>query len=197
MLKKKINFRNPKILHPILIVGMGAILFVLVFQKVVIPNRQRLKSLQEKEQLLQTELNKIWAMKTRFKALQTEVETANHKLDSLREVFPDQKEIPKLIKEITKVARASNIITVKFIPLPDIIREYYKENRYNIAVIGGYHDLAEFFSFLANLPLIINLSNVKMTAFSSGKSASDEAGYSEAEKTITASFDMTTFSSKR
>jgi type IV pilus assembly protein PilO len=113
-------------------------------------------------------------------------------------MFPDQKEIPKLIREITGVARASGIYTTRFNPLPDIQREYYVENRYDLSVTGGYHQLAQFFSFLANMPLIINLSNVVISQNPSLEQSKQEAEeHGTPITSIMATFQMTTFSSKK
>jgi type IV pilus assembly protein PilO len=146
----------------------------------------------------QKELNSILALKPQLARLEQEIAFAQHRLDSLKSIFPDQKEVPKLIREITGVARASGIFTTRFAPLPDIEKEYYIENRYDLSVEGGYHDLARFYSFLANMPLIINLSNVAIKTnprIEESKKLSEEHG-NTVTTTIT-SFRMTTFSSKK
>jgi type IV pilus assembly protein PilO len=146
----------------------------------------------------QTELNNILILKPQLKTLEKDITAAGVRLDSLKSMFPDQKEIPKLIREITGVARASNIYTTRFNPQPDVQREYYVENRYDLSVTGGYHQLAQFFSFLANMPLIINLSNVSIHENPSlAQSKKDAEEHGIPVTSITASFQMTTFSSKR
>ena len=81
--------------------------------------------------------------------------------------------------------------------MPDVEREYYIENRYSIAVEGGYHDLAEFFAFLANFTLIINLSSVNISGNSAYPTTPTETLGGEQIPTVKALFEMTTFSSKR
>jgi Tfp pilus assembly protein PilO len=74
-----------------------------------------------------------------------------------------------------------------------------------VTVEGGYHDLAEFFSYLANMPLIINLSNVAMRTNGEVKTPSMGLGQPATitsravveERTVSATFEMTTFSSKK
>jgi type IV pilus assembly protein PilO len=146
----------------------------------------------------QKELNSILALKPQLARLEQEIALAQHRLDSLKSIFPDQKEVPKLIREITGVARASGIYTTRFNPLPDIEKEYYIENRYDLSVEGGYHDLARFYGFLANMPLIINLSNVVIKTnpgIEESKKLSEEHG--NTVTTTVTSFRMTTFSSKK
>ena len=165
------------------------------YQQFYIPTEAVISDLDNKRKTKQETLRTILALKPQLNVLKQELGNAQGKLDSLKSIFPDQKEIPKLIREITSVARASGITTTKFNPLTDIEQEYFVENRYNITVNGGYHDLAEFFAFLANFPLIINLSSVNISANPDFSSAQEEQ---EADRaTIVSSFEMTTFSSKK
>lgn len=197
MKTKKINLKDPKF-------RIVAIIIVIAGLGVYYWYSEMYKPIQNQQQVLQKELNRkqdtlrvIQALKPQLVMLKNELQTANVKLDSLKSIFPDQKEIPKLIREITAVASASGIHTTRFNPLPDIEREYFVENKYAISVEGGYHSLAEFYAFLANFTLIINLSNMQIMANPAFKSATDENNNMQHEPTTIAMFEMTTFSSKR
>jgi type IV pilus assembly protein PilO len=194
----KLNLKNPHVRNVLIIVGVAAVSIFLWYQFIFVGIQKETKNLKAELAKKQNELNAIQVLKPQLKKLESDIAAASLRLDSLKSMFPDQKEIPKLIREITGVARASGIYTTRFNPLPDIQREYYVENRYDLSVYGGYHQLAEFFSFLANMPLIINLSNVAITlnpALGQSKQEAEEHGTPIAS--IVASFQMTTFSSKR
>jgi type IV pilus assembly protein PilO len=194
----KLNLKNPHVRNVMIIFAVGLVATVFWYQMVyvgIVKEKSRCESELKRKQ---NELTNILILKPQLKILEKDIASARIKLDSLKSMFPDQKEIPKLIREITGVARASNIYTTRFNPLPDIQREYYVENRYDISVTGGYHQLAQFFSFLANMPLIINLSNVSIRmnpALAESKKEAEEHG--TPVTSITASFQMTTFSSKK
>jgi type IV pilus assembly protein PilO len=153
--------------------------------------------LQEQVEAKQDTLRVIQALKPQLEQLRQELVASQHKLDSLKSIFPDQKEIPKLIREITSVARASGITTTKFNPMPDVVREYYVENKYNLSIDGGYHELANFFAFLANFTLIINLSDVQITGLKGYKPSEQIDPENVQILSIKATFNMTTFSSKK
>jgi type IV pilus assembly protein PilO len=194
----KIDLKNPRVRNILIITAVGLAGTVLWYQTVYVEKRKTVDSLHIELERKQNELNSILALKPQLKKLEKDIAVAQVRLDSLKSMFPDQKEIPKLIREITSVARASEIYTTRFSPLPDIQREYYVENRYDMTVSGGYHQLAEFYSFLANLPLIINLTNVSIKVNSNIallKKEAEEHGGPIAS--IVASFQMTTFSSKK
>ena len=162
MAGKKIDFSKPQtriaVVLIVLILAEIAGWYVWVFQ----PRRERITTIRRNFRTKQAQLNTLLAMKPKLEDLQRQAREAQERLDSLKTIFPDQKEIPKLIKEITGIARASGIVATKFNPKPDIVKEYYVENRSDITMVGSYHALGHFFSFLANLPLIINLTDVKI-----------------------------------
>jgi type IV pilus assembly protein PilO len=194
----KFNLKNSKLRYPLLISIIGiagtALWYSSVYEEKNVLNKKLKLELSGK----QNELNSILALKPQLNRIEAEIAMAQHRLDSLKSIFPDRKEIPKLIREITGIARATGIITVKFAPGTDIEKEYYIESHYDLSITGGYHDLARFFSFLANMPLIINVGNVSIRAnprMEELKKVSEERG--SPISTINASFTMTTFSSKR
>jgi type IV pilus assembly protein PilO len=194
----KFDFKNPHLRNILLISALGAASVILWYQFVFVGIQRDINNLKAEFTRKQNELNSIQVLKPQLKKLEKDIAAASVKLDSLKSMFPDQKEIPKLIREITGVARASGIYTTRFNPVPDIQREYYVENRYDLSVTGGYHQLAQFFSFLANMPIIINLSNMSIRVnpgLAQSKVEADEHG--TPITSIVASFQMTTFSSKK
>jgi len=161
---KKINLKDPKYRPGILLVLIGIGIIALWYYYSYMPINVKLSELEQQFEAKQDTLRTIQALKPQLNLLREELQAASNKLDSLKSIFPDQKEIPKLLREITNVARASGIGTTKFNPMPDIEKEYYVENHYNMAVSGGYHQLAEFFAFLANLSRVVGLTGVPIPA---------------------------------
>jgi type IV pilus assembly protein PilO len=196
MKKFSINLKDPRLRVPLLIlaiVGGGTYFW---YDQMYTPLTAEYTKLDKELTAKKDTLRTIQALKPQLAQLRAELGAAQYKLDSLKSIFPDQKEVPKLIREITSVARASGITTTRFNPMPDVEREYYIENRYSIMVEGRYHDLADFYAFLANFTLIINLSSMHIATNPILPESSAESGYDHAA-TVVASFEMTTFSSKK
>lgn len=194
----KLNLKDPQLRAPLIIIAAGLVSMALWFFNVYTEKNNTYTSLRSELAKKQNELNNILALKPQLNRLEEEQALGRHTLDSLKSIFPDQKEIPKMIREITAVARASGIYTTRFMPRPDNEREYYIENHYDLSVLGGFHDIGRFYSFLASMPLIINLSNVSIKTnpkFEESKKNSEEHG--SPVSSVTASFTMTTFSSKK
>jgi len=197
----KFDLKNPKMRVPILAALLAIGMAGLWYQQFYTSALQEVNDLERLRTAKQDTLRTVLALKPQLNIVREELRLSQIKLDSLKSIFPDQKEVPKLIRELTGVAKASGITTTKFNPLPDVEKEYYIENRYNIAVIGGYHELAEFFAFLANFPLIINYSSMDISANPEALNLSGGQDTSGLEKvlppSIVSTFEMTTFSSKK
>ena len=193
MKKLSINLKDPRFRIPLLVtlITGGGIYYW--YSEMFTPLQNERVSLSQNLIAKQDTLRIVQALKPQLAQLRIELEAAQLRLDSLKSIFPDQKEIPKLIRELTSVSRASGINTTKFNPMPDVEREYFIENHYALSVDGGYHQLAEFFAFLANFTLIINLSNVNIA--SNPDAANGQGG--EPFSTVVAMFELTTFSSKK
>lgn len=196
-MKISLNLKNPKVRNPLIVIVITAVIALFWQQYFYTPSMDTLKSLQKKQKEKQDTLRTILALKPQLDVLKAELAKSQVKLDSLKSIFPDHKEIPKLLREINAVARASGITTTRFNPLPDVEKEYYVENRYNVTIEGGYHELAEFFAFLANFTLIINLTSVNIAASSSNLVIAQDEPMETTGITVVSSFEMTTFSSKR
>jgi len=195
--KFKFDIKDPKVRNPLIIVGVAALIGYMWYDYSFSPLNENIAILEEEKEKKESELRTINALKPQLDRLRKETVVANEKLDSLKNIFPDQKEVPRLIREITAVNRKSNVATTRFLPMPDVVKEYYVENRYNVAVAGDFHNLGEFFSYLANFQLIINLGNVAVSANPAYRKADPDAPVRNDVPSILASFELTTFSSRR
>lgn len=195
---KKINYRDRKVQAGLVILLVGAGLVYGWYNYMYAPAQQEFDKLKGEVEQKEKKLHVLVAMKPQLEKIKAEIVAKSILLDSLKSIFPDQKEVPKLIHEITRLSQASEVQTTKFNPMEDVQREYYVENRYQLSMWGGYHDFASFLSRLANLRLIINLSEVKLLTHPTLQQALQESEGAQAPtQTIEASFVLTTFSSRR
>jgi type IV pilus assembly protein PilO len=196
--KLKVDFSNPRFRIGALIALISILGGWGYYHYVIGSLEKKCENLRVTHTKKKNELVEITSMKRQLGILREELVRYELQLDSLRSKFPDKKEIPKLIRDITRIARQSQVSTKKFNPLPDVEREFYIENNYAMAVAGGYHELAAFFSHMANMPLIINLSDMKMTTASGlTNKVQRYERHGGPLQTVEASFRMTTFSSQR
>jgi len=198
--KFKFDIKDPNVRNVLIavVVILGGVYFW--FDQVYSPKMEEINALTEKKEKVEAELLKINALKPQLERLRQEAIVMAAKLDSLKNIFPDQKEVPRLIREITAVNRRSGVITTRFTPMPDVEKEYYVENKYNVLMLGDYHNLGALFSYLANFQLIVNLDNVSISAnpsYGSGGGGKNAGIYDERQPSVLAAFELTTFSSRK
>lgn len=80
------------------------------------------------------------------------------------EMLPKDKEIPKLLKDISALGRVAGLDFLKFQPMPDRPKDFYSEIPVNINIRGPYHNMGFFFDQVSKLERIVSVSNVKMSS---------------------------------
>jgi len=194
--KLTLDIKDPNVRNALVGIAVILCLSYLWFDSIYMPKMEEIKALTEKKEQVEAELLKINALKPQLERLRQEAVVMAAKLDSLKNIFPDNKDVPRLIREITAVNRRSGVITTRFTPMPDVEKEYYIENKYNVLMLGDYHNLGALFSYLANFQLIVNLDNVSISA-NPGYGSGGKGIYEERQPSVLAAFELTTFSSRK
>lgn len=71
---------------------------------------------------------------------------------SLLRQLPSDTEVPGLLEDITRTGLGSGLEFEEIKLEPEMVQQFYIELPIQIAVVGGYHDLATFVSGVASLP---------------------------------------------
>jgi type IV pilus assembly protein PilO len=79
-------------------------------------------------------------------------------------LLPKEKEIPKLLKDISALGQNVGLDFLTFKPLADIPKDFYAEIPVTINVRGPYHNMGSFFDQVSKLERIVSVSNVKMSS---------------------------------
>ncbi len=86
------------------------------------------------------------------------------KLEKLKKVLPEKKEISKILKDVQKLATDVHLNVVSFVPKPSIDRGLVAEWPIEIEVTGSYHNLGYFFDKLGKFTRIFNVSSIEIKA---------------------------------
>lgn len=78
----------------------------------------------------------------------------------LEQLIPQREELPTLINQITDRARRIGVEVTSLNPAAREPGAYYTRQSYSMAVVGEYHDVAEFITAIASLPRIITPINL-------------------------------------
>jgi type IV pilus assembly protein PilO len=85
------------------------------------------------------------------------------KLDSLKAILPEEKDVADLLRRIQTLASQSNLTIRHFRPQAITAKELHAEWPIELEVEGAYHNVGLFLDRVAKLPRIINVRAIEMT----------------------------------
>ena len=132
---------------------------------------------------LRADVNKGRATALRLHEFESQVTELEAKLEGLRAVLPEQKDVADTLRRIQGLATQSNLTILRFTPAPQKQQPLYAEVPYRLTAVGSFHNLALFFDRVSKFPRIINVSNIAIRA----------ATQPQPNQTITAECTATTF----
>jgi Tfp pilus assembly protein PilO len=132
---------------------------------------------------LRADINKGVATARRLGEFQAQVTDLERRLDSLKNVLPEQKDVADTLRRIQGLATQSNLSLLRFTPAPQKQQPLYVEVPYQLIADGSYHNLAMFFDRVSKFPRIINVGDISISA----------KPRQETNSTITATLTATTF----
>jgi type IV pilus assembly protein PilO len=96
-----------------------------------------------------------------FKGQVAELEA---RLESLKAVLPEQKDVGDLLRRIQTLATQSNLAIRGFKPAPTLTKQMHAEWPIALKLEGSYHNLGTFFDRVSKFSRIINISNIDIKA---------------------------------
>jgi len=135
-----------------------------------LPKHQELAGLKTELVKLEGEINEKTRIANNLPKLQIEYNELNQELERALTELPNSKEIPSLLTSITSLGKGAGLDFLTFRPKPEVPKDFYADVPVDIVVSGSYFSVANFFAAVANLPRIVNITNV---AFSDIKSVNN------------------------
>ena len=132
---------------------------------------------------LKADLSKGAATARQLPQFRAQVDELQARLESLKNVLPDEKDAADLLRRLQTVATQSNLTIKSFKPSPTVTKQLHAEWPITLELDGTYHNLAMFFDRVGKFTRIININGL------------DVRGKEKAEpnSTITATCVATTF----
>jgi type IV pilus assembly protein PilO len=138
--------------------------------------RAELKAKHQQLDTLRVEINRGRAAAQKLQEFQGEVADLQTRLDGLKAVLPEQKDVGDLLRRIQTLATQSNLEIRGFKPLPIVSKQMHAEWPISLDLEGTYHDLGLFFDKVSKVPRIINISSIKINGLDSGRQPAKRAG---------------------
>jgi type IV pilus assembly protein PilO len=100
----------------------------------------------------------------RLPEFQAQVTDLQHRLDSLKAVLPEEKDVADILRRVQGLATQSNLTIQRFTPQPQKQQPLYAEVPYRLQAEGTYHDLGRFLDRISKFHRIINVSEISIKA---------------------------------
>ena len=113
---------------------------------------------------LKGDINKGIATARRLPEFQAEVGNLGARLESLKNVLPEQKDVADTLRRLQGLATQSNLTLLRFTPSAPRQQPLYAEVPYRLTAVGSFHNLALFFDRVSKFPRIINVGDISITA---------------------------------
>jgi type IV pilus assembly protein PilO len=156
----KLPWYGPAVLFTAL--GLGAIgAFYYLYQS---PMNAEMAVREETLATLRANISKGMSTATKLPEFRAQVADLEARLDSLKAVLPEQKDVAELLRRIQTLATQSNLTIRGFKPMPTATKELHAEWPIQLQLDGTYHNLGMFFDRISRFSRIINVGDVEIRA---------------------------------
>ena len=146
-----------------LIYGGGAMLIVLLYTFLFyMPRSAEIATKQERILSLDKERAKLQALLKDREKTQAEILQVEGRFNEVKAQLPEQKEIPELLRQVSNLGRDSGLEVTLFRQKAENLHDLYAEVPVEMAVRGGYHQIALFFDKVRHLDRIVNVSDLSL-----------------------------------
>lgn len=161
------NLKDPKIqkimLGSMAVVILSFIYFGTSFLPFNYPvRRAKIQALEQEHEKLSAELEKARRMVGNLARLEAEYQRLHEQWLSAQQLLPAEQEMPELLRKVTTAGVRAGVEFALFQPQSPSPRDFYSEHPVKVKVRGGYHQVGIFFSRLANMPRIVNVSQLQL-----------------------------------
>ncbi|MBI1814258.1 MAG: type 4a pilus biogenesis protein PilO [Deltaproteobacteria bacterium] len=155
-------FELPARQRVLLLVGAVGLLFLVYAWWFYWPRADEIASKETQLEEMTKERNRKAALAANLVVARKTVADLNAALKQAVQQLPDTKEIPDLLSNISSVGREAGLEIMQFRQKEEQPIDFYAEVPVEIAVKGGYRQIASFFDQVSRLTRIVNMSSIVM-----------------------------------
>jgi type IV pilus assembly protein PilO len=144
------------LLLTLIIGGFCGIFYVYYVQ----PLREQVVSLEKKVENLEVQVQKGRLIEARLPEFKQQVREQEQRLNALRQVLPEEKETPEIVRRVEQLAKESRLRIKSFTPKKTVRRDFYEDWPILISLEGNYDSLGVFFEKIGQFTRVINVDNI-------------------------------------
>ncbi len=127
----------------------------------VMPAQQQMAARQATLDALQADIRKSQVIAQRLPQFRADVAELESRLETLKSVLPEEKDMGDLLRRIQTLAVQSNLTSRGFKPaLTPVTKQLHAEIPIQLQLDGGYHNLGIFFDRVSKFPRIIHIGSI-------------------------------------
>ena len=157
----------------IAVLGLGYLYFDFVYsprQEQLAVMDQHVQSLTSQNQIVKAEL-----AKGNVDELLAQARQYQQNLTLMRQLVPLGNEVPALLEQVSTAARRVGLDISKVEPQPVIVGNEFDTYRYQLSIVGGYHQVAQFLTNVGALTRIIAPVKLELTELANSQAAQKRA----------------------
>ena len=136
-------------------------LFFFVFYQ---PKINEIESLTQQRNIAMEELQKAKDVAATINRHRAEMASVEERFNETSVLFPKEKEIPRLLTDISAEGQSAGLEFLTFKPMAAIPKDFYSEIPIDIQISGPYHNMGSFLDHVSKLNRIVSVSNIKISA---------------------------------
>lgn len=129
---------------------------------VQIPAAEQITAKQTRQSELEAEFAQLNKALKDPKKLREDIVEAEALFKEATKQLPEEKEIPELLRQVSNHGRDSGLEITLFRQQAETLHDLHAEVPVEMAVRGGYHQIALFFEKVRHLDRIVNVSDIAM-----------------------------------
>jgi len=160
-----------------------------MYRPIVVQKKEKSEELQR----LKTSLETAKRQAARRVSLQQEYDQLQEQWEVVETLLPRERNMSDFIQDLHRIKGKVDATVERVSPMPSSTVDFYTENPYEVEMLTSYHGLGMFFSNVANLPIIVDVSDLDIIALPPEKES--EEGQTEiVGPSISSRFILTTYS---
>ena len=132
------------------------------YQFYVSPFNEEMDTRRQQLAALRVDVAKGQATANQLNQFKGQVAELEARLESLKAVLPEQKDVADLLRRIQTLATQSNLAIRGFKPAPSVTKTMHAEWPIALQLDGTYHNLGMFFDRVSKFSRIINISQISI-----------------------------------
>lgn len=151
---------------------------------------EEIKARKGEYQVMVSELVAVKAKAAPLQSMREEYQELTANLQPLEKLLPEKEYVVHFLKLLHHAAQVSDVLITELKPVGSTPEGAFITNDFRMGLEGTYHDFGRFLARVANFPFIVRVSQMNLKSY-----VRSQAGEGGVEKTVVASFIITTYNS--